>query len=456
MKRYVLFSIILITILNSVLSYNIDLFTFFEMRKDRVVGDNNFLWGAGVDATWKDLTFYAEILETNFQIGDIKPDWPQDVKIVEDTYYPFGPGVLTYEKPAFTLSVGLQNLNEGLGDEYPLFIAANNTPYPSIKWRFSPFDWLSFQQDLLFLRTAVDNPINKEKVQTSKSVYYRKTTFNPFESLKIGFQESVLFMGRDFDLYYLLSPFNYIMSQDIRNTGQAPWDSPVNDNCMVGGFIEYNPSQWRVFGEILVDDWSWSEDEAGVRKIAWNSGLDLTFDNDNFQFELAGASRYTFHKTGRYPYQYVRYETIEELPLPYNMIGYKYGENNAAFSARYEHHFEEADASLGLHYEFLTFGEQDPFSSLPPDWKDKGHFIWLDDPVLQREDTFEVSGNWMVSPGIRLEGTLGTTFVKNEDLKKGQSNTYPTFCISAAYHFTINEKVVDKIKAGKIFEIDYF
>jgi len=454
MKRIVLFSTILITFFNLALSYNIDVFTFVEKRKDRLVGDDALLWGAGVDAGWKDFSFYAEILETSFQIGDIKPDWPQDVKIVEDTYYPFGPAILSYENPVFKVSAGLQDLNEGLGDEYPLFIAANNTPYPSIKWRFSPFDWLTFQQDLLFLRNAVDNPINKEKVQTSKSVYYRKTTFKPLESLKIGFQESVLFMGRDFDLYYLLSPFNYIMSQDIRSTRKAPWNSPVNDNCMVGGFIEYNRPQWRVFGEILVDDWSWSEDEAGVRKLAWNTGLDLTFDNDIFQLEVAGASRYTFQRTGKYPYQYVRYETLEELPLEYNMIGYQYGENNAAFSAKYKHTFEEA--AIGLHYEFLTFGQRDPFSPLPPDWKDKGHFIWLDDPVLQREDTFEISGNWRVSSGIRLEGTLGTTFVKNEDLEKGQTNKYPTFCISAAYHFTINEEVVDKLKAGKIFEIDYF
>lgn len=457
-KRRIMALFLFLFLFSIAFSYTIDVYAFFQTKENKIVSEQGIMWGLGVDAQWHDFTFNAEILETNYVIGDIKLKWPQKVKLFEDTYYPFGESVLTYSIPEFELSVGLQSLNEGLGSEYPLFISSNNTPYPSLKTIFRPFDWLSFQQDLLFLRTGYINPLNNENTQVVKSVYYRKTTFHPFDFLNVGFQEAVLFMGRDLDLYYLFSPFPYINSQDIRNTKNAPWYSPENDNCMVGGFVEFNfpgnsPFK-RGFAEVLVDDWSWSNDEAGVRKVAWNTGLDVSLGRDFLAFEFAGASRYTFQRTGQYPYQYVRYDEYPELPLEYNMIGYKYGENNAALSVKYTRTFETA--TLGLHGEYLVFGHRDPFSPLPPDWKEHDHFRWLDDPVLQKETTVGIHGSWNVTDNITSSGVLGTTFVQNEDLVKDQNSTYPRLEFTAEYLFSITEDVVEKMKNGEFFETDFF
>ncbi len=453
MKRYFSIFVVLISFVSLSMCYSLDVFAFFESKQDRIVSEPGMMWGAGFELKWNDFSFYSEVLETNFKIGDISPKWPIWGKLFENTYYPFGQSILAYESPQFRISTGMQNLNEGLGQEYPLFISSNNTPYPSVEFEVSPFEWLSFQQDLILVRTAVDNPLTAQSSQTSKSVYYRKTTVKPFEFLKIGFQESVLFMGRDFDIYYLLSPLNYIMSQDIRATINAPWKEPVNDNCMVGGFIEFTQPQYRIFSEVLVDDWSWKQG-VGVIKMAWNTGLDFNFDRNYFQFEFAGASKYTFHRTGKYPYQYVRYESIPELPIEYNMIGYKYGENNAAFSARYT--YKENDYDFGLSYEHLVFGSRDPFSPLPPDWKDHSNFRWLDDPVLQRENYIALNGRWNITPKIELNGEIGASFVENEGLVQNKSNVYPRFDFSIKYTFPINEEVMGKISSGKIFDLNFF
>ncbi len=453
-KIRILTIFISIGLITLIYGYTIDVYTFFQTKENKIVSEQGIMWGLGVDATWRDFTFKAEILETNYVIGDIKLKWPQKVKLFEDTYYPFGESVLTYTIPEFHLSVGLQQLHEGLGSEYPLFIAPNNTPYPSLKTIFQPFEWLSFQQDLLFLRTAYINPLNNENTQVAKSVYYRKTTFTPFDFLNVGFQEAVLFMGRDLDFYYLFSPFPYINAQDIRNTKKAPWYSPENDNCMVGGFVEVTFPAWRAFAEVLVDDWSWSNDEAGVRKVAWDTGVDVELGQDLLEFEFAGASRYTFQRTGKYPYQYVRYEDYPKLPIEYNMIGYKYGENNAALSLKYTRNFETVE--LGLHGEYVVFGHRDPFSPLPPDWKDHDHFRWLDDPILQKETTIGIHGTWNVSKTITLKGSIGTTFVKNEDLIQDQNKTYPRLDFTAEYHFSITEETIEKIKQGQFSEINFF
>src|SRR6056297_1955446 len=169
-RRFValFFSLFLFSV---VCSYTIDVYSFFQTQENRIVSEQGIMWGMGIDAQWHDFSFKAEILETNYVIGDIKLKWPQKVKLFEDTYYPFGESVMSYSIPEFELSIGLQSLHEGLGSEYPLFIAPNNTPYPSLKTIFRPFDWLSFQQDLLFLRTGYINPLNNENTQVAKSVY---------------------------------------------------------------------------------------------------------------------------------------------------------------------------------------------------------------------------------------------------------------------------------------------
>lgn len=454
MIKKIILLILMNIFLSQVFGYTIDLYTFFEAKKNQIVTEPGMMWGLGVDAEWNGFTFNAEMLETNYQIGDIKLLWPQKVKLFEDTYYPFGQSVLTYSIPEFEISVGLQDLNEGLGSEYPLFISSNNSPYPSLKTVFRPFEWVTFQQDLLFLRTAIVNPLNSENVQTAKSVYYRKTTFSPFDFLSIGFEESVLFMGRDYDLYYLFSPLNYITSQDIRSTKNAPWNSPENDNCMLGGFIELKYPLFRIFSEVLVDDWSWSQESAGVRKVAWDTGADVYLEDGLFQVEFAGASRYTFHKTGQYPYQYVRYEEYSELPMEYNLIGYKYGENNAAVNVKYTHYFENVEVCLNG--EYLVFGHRDPFSPLPPDWQQQDQFRWLDDEVLQKETTIGISGAWNISPKITVKGGIGTTFIENEGLVSGKNGTSPYFDFSVEYKFSVNDEVIEKLKEGRIFDIDFF
>src|SRR6056297_3359880 len=254
-KQTILVFLIIIMTGSIAYSYNIDVYPFFQTKENKIVSEQGILFGLGIEANWHDFSFKAEIMETKYVIGDIKLKWPQKVKLFEDTYYPFGESVLTYTIPEFEISVGLQALNEGLGAQYPLFISANNAPYPSIKTIFRPFEWLSFQQNLLFLRTSYVNPLNNENMQVAKSVYYRKTTLTPFDFLSVGFQESVLFMGREMDLYYLLSPFPYINSQDIRSTKNAPWNNPENDNCAVGGFVEFvfpeNFPLTRGFAELL-------------------------------------------------------------------------------------------------------------------------------------------------------------------------------------------------------------
>jgi len=457
MKKLIITTLFFILLCSCFFSNETNIFAFYNYKTDRIVKNKGVHFGLGFEVKTEYAGLFATVINpTNFQIGDTKPKWKEvkDLGLDEYYYYPTGESYLWYKNDFIFFNMGYQQLHEGLGKEYPLFLAPNSNPVPSMIFEWEPFEWLKFRQDVVFYRIGLDFVHLEDKSQEAKSVYHRRITITPFENIQVGFSDTVLLKGRSIDVYYLFSPFSYQLAQLARSAIQdAPWKEPINDNMMYGVFFQYSPENWRIYAEALVDDWG--SDKSGVTKVAWDTGAELNLDEHVFSFEFAGASRYTFNKSfSRLSYQYVRYEDDPDLPLEYNMIGYKYGENSASVNLRYE--FLGDRFSLGGNYEFVTFGERDPFCELPPDALKRNGFTWLEDEVLQRESIVTLFSKWDISPKFALEASVGARFVENENLIKDSKNVYPQFSIYAKYKFPFTDEIVNKIREGDFSDIDIF
>ncbi|HQA95292.1 MAG TPA: hypothetical protein PLN20_07435, partial [Thermotogota bacterium] len=87
-----------------------------------------------------------------------------------------------------------------------------------------------------------------------------------------------------------------------------------------------------------------------------------------------------------------------------------------------------------VNYEFLVFGKRAPLEQ----WDEHGGTMpvltglpWLNDPVLQYENTIGLNLYGDVLENLRLNGSLGITFVKNDGLEKGKSDTRFSFAFGA-------------------------
>ena len=251
-----------------------------------------------------------------------------------------------------------------------------------------------------------------------------------FGRLRLGIQESVVYLNTTFYPEYFLSPLPMYFTQLVNSTAGKPWTQVANENSMLGFFGEYEGKGWYAYGQFLIDDWN----EMGIdwlapgewnnpAKFAWSLGGTVDTSIGTFGLYQAGASKYTFEPTyasesnfNRYPYSYTYYPVTEYtlrdgtakpiLPED-NYVGYKYGENNLALTATY------ADSSAGFDYgaavEYTISGSKSPANPWHElDWHQGEGTKMFDDPRLEhRVEVGADVARWLGDFRLSAGGSLG-------------------------------------------------
>ena len=179
-------------------------------------------------------------------------------------------------------------------------------------------------------------------------------------NLRLGFQDSIVYTGRTFDLEYFINPVPGGLIQYVNRARGSPWAMGVNHNSLMGFFADYSLPRTYLYAQVLVDDFNSNrfvdpDSYQNPDKIAWSLGARHGFHFGHLGFYHAGATKYTFQSFGspgidtRYSYTYypdVEYRLHDEVRVirpEDNYIGYLHGENNLAFLLSYD----PPDAWLG-------------------------------------------------------------------------------------------------------------
>lgn len=468
MKKYLIIVLLTLIIIVS-FSYDANLFVDFQSKHDDITTNLGLGLGLGGSIEHENFGLKGRFSFKNFHIGDVNPVFGNADATwgpFDDFYYQLDQGNFWYSSDDLYFSLGYHYLDEGVGRNYPLFLASNSGAYPSIVFEWQPFDVFGFKTDLVFLKTGIDwvpyvdteGNLTKTLEQTAKTLYFRRAKLSLIEDLEFGYVESVLFFGRSLDFPYLFSPAPYQTIQEFRSFN-APWHDNKNDNGMMGLYFVYEPDPIRVFGEVLIDDFYMNiaektfDGKGHPQKVAWDTGIEYKVNESLLCFlEFAGATKYTFKRTNLVPYEYVHYNTDEEkLPIEYNMLGYKYGENSASFILGTE--YVRDDFEMDGSFEFVTFGKRAPWIAshgTEGEGKDDMGFVWLSDPVLEQQYKFNFSTSFpsVWDTHIKLSATLGK--IVNKDLFEGVNEDILNFSLEVKKNFSMNDFIeTELIRKGQ-------
>ena len=254
-----------------------------------------------------------------------------------------------------------------------------------------------------------------------------------FGNLRVAFQDAAVYVGRSFDLEYLINPTPGFVLQYFRSGGDSPAEQVGNDNSIVGLIVDYRPDDLYLYGQFLIDDFSLNrfvapESYQNPDKIAWSLGGHYDSPIGRFGLYHAGATKYTFQAYGGgsvgsatdTKYGYIYFPATEytvggdpRTILPEeNYIGYLHGENNIAFLLAYDPWLRP----IGLHteLEMTVSGAKSPanpwheFNS----WSDDGQgpkFLdseRLETKLMSRTRAMATFGRWSFEAGVTLGVTI--------------------------------------------------
>jgi hypothetical protein len=227
-----------------------------------------------------------------------------------------------------------------------------------------------------------------------------------------GLEDSVVYLYRNFDALYFLSPMPSILTRSILATGSAnPWDTISNaDHSLMGLFGQYKADPFYAFARILVNDLnlnfifgdSSSVSSPNVNKLAWSLGGRVKTAVGTFGLFHAGATDYTYAASypdpvdfNTRPFEYTYYPVVSVngstmIDIGDNYIGFQYGENALAFLGTFDTVlFRDSPAAFSLSsgLEFVINGSKSPdkplhayaaYADIPQKIQ-----IFANDPVLE-------------------------------------------------------------------------
>lgn len=280
-----------------------------------------------------------------------------------DQYWDTRSGYLEWDGKNANLRLGLQPFSAGLGNKYKLFLRDDICSFNGLEINWNPVPWFSFNDQLVLVRFAPSSVSSTDGDENfAKNVYYRSYTFGPFKNFSLGFQEAILFIDRNFDPWYAFSLIPYTAVQELRHMVGA--EEEINDNAMVGAFIEYSRPEFRGYFDFLLDDLNGNaflrpDASPTVNKLAFDLGMEMKFKDFKLSIEGAMSSAYVFERTSSdRPYEYSKGEgdVMDDYIVEENMLGYRYGENSASFFAKAEH-----PSGIFIEFENVWLGNRTPW-----------------------------------------------------------------------------------------------
>jgi hypothetical protein len=251
-----------------------------------------------------------------------------------------------------------------------------------------------------------------------------------FGDLRIGYQESSLFLDRYFDTNFFLNPAPSILINTIWSQGNNPWVYDVNDSSFMGFYGDYQADEFRLEGEFMLKDinlpFGYPEN---LNKFGWSLGGTWFSPWGDLSFWHGGATKHlyaatysdaTYSNTLPYEYTYYPVSTLGDLTIALedSYIGFPFGENSLAFQLAWEDRLTiqglEIDGGARLNY--VISGSKSPHNPWHEDQKwtdiDAKTELFSGDPVLEHQLGIEVAGSTQIG-NIVLRLELGLGFIAN-------------------------------------------
>jgi len=392
-----------------------------------------------------------------------------------NSYFLMDQGGMIFRNRQMTFEVGRLEHHDVIDSPYALFISSQRNPAFLANFRyennfaFYETRWIDLNERSAVTTAAFPSGFPDRGAQL-------KTYGIKINTMRFGFQDAAVYVGRWFDLEYFASPLPNYLIQYVKGTDGRPWSTGTDENDIMGFFWD-----WKATSDLYLDAQLFIDD-IGILgafntpnnpwKVAYSLGFKIKTDIGNFGFHHALATQYTFSMTNdqvntAYSWSYypdTRYDSgagvYRSMNLEDLMVGYYNGENNIAFRVDYDGRW------FGLNFvsdlEFVLSGPKSPDNA----WDEYLHYPspgtkLLDYSVLEKKFLFnlqvsKVLGNFVVfsnaklgvafnalqlqSPGV----STGNTINDNVYLWRPGDTTAYTYAISVGFRY--NVPVMDYLK----------
>jgi hypothetical protein len=331
----------------------------------------------------------------------------------ESKFFDRAYGYISFEHPNIALKIGSDRQTIGyglnkliLGDESPNFnYVSLCLSYKSFQFDYSHGWLLGSRYDIYDSLMGNINYINP------KYFVHHRLSFSPFNNLRLGFGESVIYSRRNVDLAYL-NPFNFYKS--------AEHSLQDRDNTLLYADFEYLPiPKLKLYSTLLIDDIDFEKMGTGWfgNKFAFNLGLDIVNPIENvplhFNIEYARIEPYTYtHRILDNNYSNYRYPLGSSLQPNSDRISFIANflpspKLNIITSLTYERHGE----NYNLNWETINVGGDLNLGKRNSD----DEYVKFLDGNLEQTLSIEIKCFYEFIRNIRLHGKLRYENIKTNE-----------------------------------------
>lgn len=275
------------------------------------------IYGSFADAIGFEIDGRNGILRGDKSAAFVEEDLRYNFKLFEkdeSNFFDRAYGYISYEHPNITLKIGSDRQTIGYGINK--LILGDNSPnftYGSLQLNYKSF---LFDYTHGFLLGTRFDIYNKEMGYITsidpKYFVHHRISFSPFNNLRLGFGESVIYSRRGVDFAYL-NPFNF-----YKSTEHSLQD---RDNTLLYADVEYIPFQKiKLYSTLLIDDIDFSKLGTGWfgNQFAVNLGASIINPIENiplhFNIEYVRIEPYTYsHRILDNNYSNYNYPLASEL-----------------------------------------------------------------------------------------------------------------------------------------------
>jgi hypothetical protein len=224
-----------------------------------------------------------------------------------------------------------------------------------------------------------------------------------YGEFSFGIQDAAVYVGRSFDLEYLLNPAPQYAVQYFRDTAGRPWATGADENDLLGFFGQWKGAMQSAQFQVLFDDFNLHfllpKTPNNPWKAAWSLGWTIDTEIGKFSLWQAGATKYVFEPTYGKPgreYGYTYYPdsifdyskafagNYKAIDIADQMIGYSKGENNLALRGDWSG--SPGGWPAWAYLEFTLSGSKSPTNAWQEDsWHRNQGTVLLGEAVLEKK-----------------------------------------------------------------------